>query len=446
MKTIRIRKFTILSLLLILILPWLFYVATHFLVTKTFSFGMDDSQQENVEATIRLIETNTDNWTDPVWQEQLSRQLEKTNMVVSIVSESGQEIFRTDSEREPSFTRTEQFSIIQDGRVLGRGVIYQSNLKVTQMIAAFVGLLSAFFIVGYAIRRYILIPLEKLSLCARRIAEGDLDIQLPPSRITEIAEVHDGFKVMVHGLNDSFQKQVELEDQRRFVIAAVAHDLRTPLFALRGYLDGLEQGIAHSPDKMAKYLAVCKEKSAQLDRLVEDLFTFIKADYLEIQLNENKINLIFVLKKSIDSLSLQAKQKHITIIENYFANDCVIKGDSHLLERAINNLIDNAVRHTPCYGQIFVKCYKDVNKVTFTVQDTGEGFSSEELQRVFEPLYRGEASRNRSTGGVGLGLTISQRIIRQHGGDLVVGNHPEGGAILTGWIPLNDTSVEPYHN
>ncbi len=78
--------------------------------------------------------------------------------------------------------------------------------------------------------------------------------------------------------------------------------------------------------------------------------------------------------------------------------------------------------------------------MTFTVQDTGEGFSSEELQRVFEPLYRGEASRNRSTGGVGLGLTISQRIIRQHGGDLVVGNHAEGGAILTGWIPLHNNS------
>ncbi len=102
---------------------------------------------------------------------------------------------------------------------------------------------------------------------------------------------------MVDGLNESFQKQVELEDERRFVIAAVAHDLRTPLFALRGYLDGLEQGIAHSPDKMAKYLAVCKEKSAQLDRLVEDLFTFTKTEYLEMELNENMIDLRLVIKE-----------------------------------------------------------------------------------------------------------------------------------------------------
>lgn len=146
MKTIRIRKFTILSLFLILTLPWLFYVAAHFMETKTVRLGMDDSQKENLEATIHLIETNTDKWTDPAWQEQLSRQLEKINMDVSILSDSNQEIFRTNSEREPSFTRAEHFSIIQDDQVLGRVAMYQANSKVTQMIAAFVGLISAFLL------------------------------------------------------------------------------------------------------------------------------------------------------------------------------------------------------------------------------------------------------------------------------------------------------------
>jgi signal transduction histidine kinase len=102
----------------------------------------------------------------------------------------------------------------------------------------------------------------------------------------------------------------------------------------------------------------------------------------------------------------------------------------------MNNLLDNSVRHTPSQGKIFVQCFKDGNKVIFTIQDTGAGFSSEELQHVFEPLYRGETSRNYSTGGVGLGLTISQRIIKRHRGKLVAGNHSGGGALLTGWIPL----------
>jgi signal transduction histidine kinase len=224
-------------------------------------------------------------------------------------------------------------------------------------------------------------PLERMCLAARQIAAGDWDVRLPESRITEIAEVRDGFEVMVKGLQTSNQKQVELEEERRFVIAAVAHDLRTPLFALRGYLDGLEQGIAQSPEKITKYLAVCKEKSAQLDRLVEDLFTFTKMEYLETKLNNKTVDLTFVLRKSIDSLSPLARQKHISI-SSHFTDDCIISGDTHLLERAMNNLLDNAVRHTPSDGEIVVQCYKDGSKVKFTIRDTGYGFSSEELQRV----------------------------------------------------------------
>ncbi|MBP1933656.1 sensor histidine kinase [Ammoniphilus resinae] len=306
------------------------------------------------------------------------------------------------------------------------------------------GLLLAFLIVAHAIRRYILIPLEKMSASVRQIAEGDLDIQLPSSKISEIAEVHDGFHAMVDSLKKSFQKQVELEDRRRFVIAAVVHDLRTPLFALRGYLEGLEQGIADSPEKQIKYLQVCKEKSAQLDRLVEDLFTFTKTELFEMEFKENTVDLSIVIQKSIDSVSLLAHQKHISIIVYQLGEDCVVIGDSHLLERAMNNLLDNAIRHTPCHGEIFVECYKNGNNVTFTIKDTGEGFSSDELKRVFETLYRGEASRNRLTGGVGLGMTISKRIITQHGGDLAAANHSDGGALLSGRIPLANSSFYSY--
>jgi signal transduction histidine kinase len=106
----------------------------------------------------------------------------------------------------------------------------------------------------------------------------------------------------------------------------------------------------------------------------------------------------------------------------------------------MNNVLENAVRYTPSGGKITVQCCNDGKKIKFTIRDTGSGFSSEELERVFEPLYRGEASRSRATGGSGLGLTISQRMMKQHGGELAVSNHPEGGAVLTGWIPLANSN------
>lgn len=441
MSTIRIRTFTLLCFFLILLLPWIFFVTAHLMETKTLSITKYHSQNENLQRqlpqTIQLIEAGSDQWMDPSWQDQLHKELRKAKIDVAIQSASGQEIYRSNPERR-AFTSTERFSVIEDGHLLGSVILYVPKSNTVQMISAFAGLLLAFFIVGIEMRRFLLKPLEKMSAAARQIAAGDWDVELPLSRVTEIAEVRDGFEVMVKGLQNSYRKQAELEDERRFVIAAVAHDLRTPLFALRGYLEGLEQGIAQSPEKIAKYLAVCKEKSAQLDRLVEDLFTFTKMEYLETELSNNTVDLNLIIRKSIDSLSPLAQQKHISISKPS-TDDCIISGDSHLLERAVNNLLDNAVRHTPSGDEIIVQCYKDGNKVKFTIRDSGPGFSSEELERVFEPLYRGEVSRSRSTGGSGLGLTISQRIVRRHGGELAVSNHPEGGALLAGWIPAADS-------
>lgn len=438
MRTLRIRTFTLLCLFFITLVPWIFFITAHFIENNTLSLSksgpQDEILQKHLTETIQRIEAGSHQWMDPNWQNQLHTQLRQAKMDVAILSASGQEIYRSNPERSGSLSSTERFSIIEDGQLVGKVVIYLPKSNTVQMIAALAGLLLAFFIVAVEMRRFLLKPLEKMGLAARQIAGGDWEVHLPLSRITEIAEVRDGFEVMVKGLQKSNQKQAELEEERRFVIAAVAHDLRTPLFALRGYLDGLEQGIAQSPEKIAKYVAVCKEKSTQLDRLVEDLFTFTKMEYLETKLNCKTVDLKLLLQKSMDSLSSLARQKEI-LISNHSTDNCLISGDPHLLERAMNNLLDNAVRHTPIHGEIVVQCYKDGDKVNFTIRDTGPGFSPEELERVFEPLYRGEVSRNRATGGSGLGLTIAQRIVRRHGGELAVSNHLKGGALLTGWIP-----------
>ncbi|MGO4107958.1 sensor histidine kinase [Paenibacillus sp. YAF4_2] len=302
------------------------------------------------------------------------------------------------------------------------------------MASAIAGLLLAFVIVGLRMRRLLLKPLEGLGHAARKIAESDWDVELPQSSIREIAEVREGFDIMVNGLQHSQLKQAKLEEERRFIIAAVAHDLRTPLFALRGYLDGLEQGIAQTPDQISKYVAVCKQKSAQLDRLVEDLFTFTKMEYQEAELSESTADFGVIIQKSIDSLKPQAESKQISLLVHSTPDDYTIRADPHLLERAISNLLDNAVRHTPEHGHIVIQYWREKDRLSFTIHDSGHGFTLEEQEQVFEPLYRGEKSRNRTTGGAGLGLTISRRIIRQHGGELVAGNHQAGGALLSGWI------------
>ncbi|MFD1676183.1 sensor histidine kinase [Alicyclobacillus fodiniaquatilis] len=323
-------------------------------------------------------------------------------------------------------------------QVQAHDVMRMAPFNAWQIFAIILGFGLAVFIVGIAMRRFIIKPLEAMRRAAGQIAVGDLDVVLSKSRVLEIAEVSNGFESMVVGLQNAFQKQTVLEEERTFVINAVAHDLRTPIFALRGYLDGLEKGIAHTPEKMAMYVAVCKESAGQLDHLVTDLFTFTQMAYTEADgfaIQSELVDIKDVVMQSVDGLRVLATEKEISLLVDVHSGNFYIHGDRHLLARAMNNLIDNAVRHTPQKGDIRVQCSRSPGKVRIVVRDSGAGFSIEDIPHVFEPLYRGEDSRNRSTGGAGLGLAIAQRIIRRHGGDVAAENHADGGAIVTFWLP-----------
>jgi signal transduction histidine kinase len=318
------------------------------------------------------------------------------------------------------------------------GTLNRVPSRVGGWMAASIGVLSAVIVFGYGLHRWIIKPLEAMGKAARQIAEGDLDITLTPSGVREIIEVSNGFDIMVEGLRQSVEQQSALEEERRFFIGAIAHDLRTPLFALKGYLEGLERGIASTPDQVDHYVKVCLQKSNQLDRLISDLFTFAKTEYMENIHQEDPIEVIDILQKSVETMRRLAESKMITfrfeIPPEGIRSDTIL-GDAYLLERAFNNLLDNAVRHTPSHSFICIGCSFTPDRTTVTIRDSGPGIAISDLERVFEPLYRGESSRNRESGGTGLGLTIAKRIFRAHGGDLTAGNHPEGGAMVTGWIP-----------
>ncbi|OXM87088.1 sensor histidine kinase [Paenibacillus rigui] len=316
--------------------------------------------------------------------------------------------------------------------------------RVGVWIAMSMGVLSAAAVFGYGLHRWIVKPLEAVGKAARQIAEGDLDIAIPPMGIREIADVKNGFDLMVRGLGRSLEKQSALEEERRFFIGSIAHDLRTPLFALKGYLEGLDRGIAATPEQMDHYVKVCIQKSNQLDRLVTDLITFAKTEYMENLNQEEPIEVVELLSKSVETLRHLAETKMITFYIEAppkGRGSGTILGDVYLLERAFNNLLDNAVRYIPSHGVIWVSCSFAPDRVTITIRDSGPGIPESDLGQVFEPLYRGESSRNRESGGTGLGLTIAKRIFRAHGGELKAGNHPEGGAMVTGWFPdKRDTS------
>lgn len=297
---------------------------------------------------------------------------------------------------------------------------------------------SVLVVTGVLLGWWVVRPLAAMSAASRRIATdglADVDLTLPPSRVREVAEAAAAFSAMSEGLRESLGRQAELEQERRFFVGAVAHDLRTPLFSLRGYLEGLEKGVAATPEKTARYIAVCQQKAGELEHLVSDLFAYSQLDYVERPPEREMVNLAVLLRDAVDSARPQAEEKGVTMTMEGSSAPCVVSAAPHLLARAVGNLLENAIRHTPPGGNVTVSLRADASDVVFAVADTGPGIAPRDLPRIFDPLYRGESSRSRQTGGVGLGLAIARRAMQAHGGKLTATNGSAGGAIFTASLP-----------
>ncbi len=292
----------------------------------------------------------------------------------------------------------------------------------------------------------VLRPLADLNRAAQDMAGGDLNVCLAsPSPVREIAEVASALEGTSTALREALARQAALEEDRRLFIAAVAHDLRTPLFMLRGYLQGLERGVAATPEKVAQYLGMCRTQADALERRIADLFAFTRLEYLEQEPERAPLELGKLLRETVEAARPLAAPKRITLALDGPEEPCPVLGDRHLLVRAVENLLDNAVRHTPEGGRIIVRWFQRDGMVVFAVADTGPGIAAQDLPHLFTPLYRGEGARGRQSGGAGLGLSIARRILRAHGGDLTAANAPSGGAVLTGTLVVSSRGGHEGH-
>ncbi len=451
MKTLSIRKWLIVSLLAILIIPVVFIRVSAPLMGQA-QQRMEPGQDQRgqvLDSATRLIAGGSGEWSDPEWQQATREQLTSWGVRAEIRDPEGRIIFQGGPVPHRgggwgngwgSWWGPDREVVLMDGgRQLGTMSLFSAdppgnNLFPALALSAFLGLALTLLGVGWLMGRYVVRPLEATSRAARRIAGGNLEFKLPESRVKEVAEVRAAFEAMGAGLRESIGRQADLEEERRFFVSAIAHDLRTPLFALRGYLAGLEQGIVTSPEKVVRYIAVCRQKADRLDRLVSDLFAYTKAEYLEQTFRREPLELGSLIERVIDGLRPRAREKDVEITLDGPAGSGWVEGDAHLIERALENLLDNALRYTPSGGRIAVRWRKGPEQATFTVADTGPGIAAGDLPRVFDPLYTGDASRNPETAGSGLGLSIARRILRAHGGDLTAANREGGGAEFTGWI------------
>ena len=289
---------------------------------------------------------------------------------------------------------------------------------VSSLVAATIAML-----LGWALMTRIVRPLQQMMMLSERIARGDYARHVDIRGRDEIGRLAESLNQMAASLQ-------RIEGLRRDLVANVAHELRTPLTTLQGYLEALRDGVtAASPET----LGMLHEEVLRLVRLVDDLHQLSQFDARVSRLRVGPLDLPMLIVRLVEVYRPEFVRRglHLTA-----ANDDglpSVEADGDLVDRALRNLIDNALRYAPAGAHVTVAARRDGGDVRLAVSNTGEGIAPDDLPRIFERFYRGEKSRSRETGGAGIGLSIVQEIARAHGGET---GARSGEGLTTVWFRL----------
>ena len=266
--------------------------------------------------------------------------------------------------------------------------------------------------------------IERVRAGTARIAGGQLGSEVRVEGHDEVAGLADDFNRMARALKEAAEREREMEKARRDLIAAVSHDLRTPLAATRALIEALTDGIAADPQTEGRYLSSASRELAHLSRLVDDLFELARIDAGVLQLTLEEASLHDLISDTISSFQPQADQRGVRLVGEIARDVDPVLANPSRLQRVLHNLVSNALRHTPADGTVALRATPEGEEVRVEVADTGEGITAEDLPRVFERSFRGEQSRTRpkkdGSPGAGLGLAIARGLIEAHGGTMDV--------------------------
>lgn len=273
---------------------------------------------------------------------------------------------------------------------------------------------------SYLVSRSILKPLKALQQATENIKKGNLDFKIKEVRKDEIGHLTKDFESMRQKLKQSIEMQQQYEENRKLLISNISHDLKTPITSIKGYVEGIKDGVANTEEKKAKYVDTIYKKANELDVLIDELFLFSTLDLNRVPFHFEKLNIVNFVKECIDDFSYGLEKSGLEIqFHNTLESTVLVKADREKLMRVFNNIIENSIKYLDKeHGQIKIQLSQFNSSLLITIADNGIGIHSEDLTFVFESFYRADKSRNSKTGGTGLGLAISKQIIEAHGGSI----------------------------
>lgn len=294
-----------------------------------------------------------------------------------------------------------------------------SRKMLIDMILAFVLILIfTSIILTQWIKKGVFTPINQLNIAMQNIAEGNLEYRLASDEKGEIGELYRNYEDMRLRLKESTDEKFEHEKQNRELISNISHDLKTPITAIKGYVEGIMDGVADTPEKMDKYIKTIYNKANDMDRLINELTIYSGIDNNRIPYDFHRINVSDYFGDCVEEVGLDLESKNIELnYDNLVSPETQIIADPEQLKRVINNIIGNSVKYLDkSHGVIDIRILDEVDSIRVEIEDNGKGIAAKDLPNIFERFYRTDASRNSAQGGSGIGLSIVKKIIEDHGG------------------------------
>lgn len=297
----------------------------------------------------------------------------------------------------------------------------------------------AFFMIEKKNMKYI----GKIAMAIQNISEGDLNTQIEVMGDNEFSAMASNLNRMEADIRKLMDKERESERTKNELITNVAHDLRTPLTSIIGYLELLSSGPALTPEMQKKYIDIAYVKAKRLEKLIEDLFGFTKMNYGKLAMHVSKVDIVKLLGQLLEESYPNFANKGLSYELQSNVPAKIITADGNLLARLFDNLIGNAIKYGAEGKRILVKVMADTDTVQVSVTNYGYVIPAEELPLIFDKFYRVEQSRSTHTGGTGLGLAIVKNIVDMHGGTITV-KSDLNGTVFTVTLQV-DFDVDKEH-
>lgn len=296
--------------------------------------------------------------------------------------------------------------------------IFSKSFLVDMFLAIVLILVLTSLVLTRWIYKGVFSPINRLNLAMQKIAEGNFDYSLESDDNNEIGELYRNYEDMRLRLKESTEEKLQNEKQNKELISNITHDLKTPITAIKGYVEGIIDGVADTPERRDKYLRTIYTKANDMDRLINELTYYSSIDNNRIPYNFQRINVADFFGDCVEDVGLDLESKDIQLNYSNLVDPATrIIADPEQLKKVINNIIGNSIKYMDKEkGVIDIRLLDEVDAIRVEIEDNGKGIAAKDLANIFERFYRTDASRNSTKGGSGIGLSIVKKIIEDHGG------------------------------